>query len=166
MARDVDALLPLCSQVFPNFERDYLDRLRTVADPVLCRALFEQRLIGFKLGYRRGRCLFYSWLGGVDREFRGRGIAAELMARQHELLSCLGYQPVETRTRASNRAMLILNLQCSFEVSGYENNANGVAVVSLRKMLPGKEVGSGAEAVNHLDFAPRKVGASAVECSA
>ena len=128
-------LAPLCARVFPSFEPPYLDRLTHVDEPLLCRALVGDELIGFKLGYRRGPTLFYSWLGGVDPDFRRRGIADALSLLQHDTLATRGYRFVETRTRAANAAMLIVNLRAGFMITGYETDAKGFAVVTQRKPL-------------------------------
>ena len=128
-------LAQLCARVFPGFDPVYLGRLAHVHEPLLCRALADGAMIGFKLGYRRGDALFYSWLGGVDPDFRRRGIADALTRLQHETLVRRGYRFVETRTRAANAAMLIVNLRAGFHITGYETDAKGFAVVTQRKPL-------------------------------
>ena len=128
-------LAGVCARVFPDFDPAYLDRLAHVDEPLLCRALAEEELIGFKLGYRRGAALFYSWLGGVDPGFRRRGIADALSVLQHDALAARGFRHVETRTRAANAAMLIVNLRAGFIVTGYETDTKGFAVVTQRRTL-------------------------------
>ena len=128
-------LAALCARVFPDFDPAYLDRLKHVDEPLLCRALADGEPVGFKLGYRRGPALFYSWLGGVDPDFRRRGIADALGVLQHDALAARGYGFVETRTRAANAAMLIVNLRAGFRITGYETDAKGFAVVTQRKEL-------------------------------
>lgn len=136
-ARDQAPLATLCGRVFGAFDPGYLDRLASVVDPVLVQALHGDAPIGFKLGYRRGATLFYSWLGGVDPDWRRRGIAEQLTIIQHDRLMALGYATVETRTRANNNAMIILNLRSGFEVRGFEIDAAGNPVVTQRKRLAG-----------------------------
>lgn len=128
-------LAPLCVRIFPGFDPAYLGRLAHVDEPLLCRALAGGGMVGFKLGYRRGDALFYSWLGGVDPDFRRRGIAEALTGLQHETLVRRGYRFVETRTRAANAAMLIVNLRAGFTITGYETDAKDFAVVTQRKEL-------------------------------
>lgn len=128
-------LAALCARIFPAFDAAYLDRLAHVHEPLLCRALVDAEMIGFKLGYRRGDALFYSWLGGVDPDFRRRGIADALTRLQHQTLATHGYGFVETRTRAANSAMLIVNLRAGFTITGYETDAKGNPVVTQRKEL-------------------------------
>lgn len=135
-ARSADAVLDLCRLLFPGFDARYLTgRLGTVTDPALCRAMSGGRLTGFKLGYRRGEDLFYSWLGGVHPETRGQGVARDLMERQHSWAAAAGYASVETRTRAANAAMIVLNLRAGFTIAGFEVDRNGIAIVTQRKSL-------------------------------
>jgi ribosomal protein S18 acetylase RimI-like enzyme len=136
-AEHIGALaLPICRAIFSDFDERYLlDRLIQVADP-LCHAAFDgARPVGFKLGYRRGEHLFYSWLGGVLPEARGLGVARQLMTHQHRDLAAAGYRQVATRTRAGNNAMIVLNLRSEFQICGYETYARGFAVVTQRKTL-------------------------------
>ncbi len=135
-------LLALCRSIFADFpERYLLDRLPGLADPVLWLAAEAESWKGFKLGYRRGPELLYSWLGGVAPELRGHGVASELMRLQHEHAAANGYRFVETRTRAANNAMIRLNLRHGFHIAGFENDPRGVAVVIQRKSLDGALAG-------------------------
>ncbi|MCW3849191.1 GNAT family N-acetyltransferase [Sphingomonas sp. LB-2] len=131
-----EPLLTLYRAVFEHIDDAYLlSRLPHMADPMLWIAEDEAGWVGFKLGYRRGATLLYSWLGGVHPRARGQGVASALMVRQHEAAAAQGYARVETRTRAANNAMLMLNLRHGFHVCGYEIDARGIPVVTLRKSL-------------------------------
>lgn len=133
-------LLALYRAIFDSADDAYLlTRLPELVDPMLWIAEDETGWVGFKLAYRRGATL-YSWLGGVHPRARGQGVASELMVRQHEAGAADGYRDVETRTRASNNAMVIANLKHGFHVAGFEIDANGIPVVTLRKRL--NEVGT------------------------
>ncbi|MGH6615692.1 GNAT family N-acetyltransferase [Sphingomonas sp.] len=134
----VALLLPLCAAVFPGFDPDYLaSRLPGIAGHDLWLAWGGAELAGFKLGYRRGPDLLYSWLGGVHPSARRLGIADALMVRQHETAAASGYTHVETRTRAVNNAMIIINLRHGFQIVGFEVDTNGIPVVTQRKDLRG-----------------------------
>ena len=50
------------------------------------QARVGEQLVGFKLGYAHTPTRYYSWLGGVDPEYRRQGIAGGLMHRQHAWL--------------------------------------------------------------------------------
>lgn len=136
LADAIGLLAPIASAAFDSSDAAYIpDRLRLAIDPELWIAEAGETPVGFKLGYRRGPDLFYSWLGGVLPAWQRRGIASALMARQHAALPMLGYRAVETRARAANNAMLILNLRHGFTIVGHEIDARGFAVVTLRKEL-------------------------------
>ena len=131
-----EPLLNLYRAVFEHIDDAYLlSRLPNMTDPMLWIAEDAEGWVGFKLGYRRGSGLLYSWLGGVHPRARGQRVASALMVRQHDAAVAEGYTHIETRTRAANNAMLMLNLRHGFHVAGYETDARGIAVVTLRKLL-------------------------------
>jgi hypothetical protein len=57
------------------------------------------------------------------------------MERQHAHAAAAGYRFVETRTRAANNPMILLNLRHGFHVAGFEVDAKGIPVVIQRKAL-------------------------------
>lgn len=135
-ARDLPALTAACLDIFPGFDITYLSgRLGHVADPALIAAWEGDEIVAFKLGYRRGDALFYSWLGGVRTRARRRGLAERLMAMQHEWVEGAGYAVIETRTRAANNPMILLNLRHGFHIAGFEVDAHDMAIVTQRKFL-------------------------------
>ena len=136
IADAADPLLALCKAVFAEFDSAYLlDRLPHITNPDLWLAIEGGEWAGFKLGYRRGDALLYSWLGGVHPRLRGQGVASELMERQHAHAAAVGYRFVETRTRAVNNPMIRLNLRHGFHVAGFEVDGHGIEVVIQRKRL-------------------------------
>lgn len=138
IADAADPLLALCKAVFLEFNSSYLlTRLPRIADPDLWLAIEGGEWAGFKLGYRRGDTLLYSWLGGVHPRLRGQGVASKLMERQHAYAAAAGYRFVETRTRAVNNPMILLNLRHGFHVAGFEVDTRGIEVVIQRKRLEG-----------------------------
>lgn len=136
-ARAADEVLAFCVLAFDEFTPGYLtSRLLHVDGPALVTARFvDGSMAGFKLGYRRGESLFYSWLGGVHPDARRQGVAGELMRRQHEWVKAQGFAEIETRTRAANNAMLIVNLRSGFRICGFEVDAAGRQIVTQRKAL-------------------------------
>src|SRR5688572_7603596 len=92
-ARSPTDMLVLCHAAFESFSSDYLtSRLPHVDAPCVMIARFpDHSVAGFKLGYRRGATLLYSWLGGVHPDARRQGVAAELMRRQHDWAKTQGY---------------------------------------------------------------------------
>ena len=79
-------------------------------------AFSDDEIVGFKIGYWLDAVKFYSWVGGVKREFREQGIAQELMNRQHSWCRKNGFQIVQTKTKNCFKPMLILNIKNGFDV--------------------------------------------------
>ncbi|QQE81454.1 GNAT family N-acetyltransferase [Alicyclobacillus sp. SO9] len=98
-------------------------------------ALANQQVVGYKIGYQERRTRFYSWLGGVHPEYRGQGIASELMLRQHEWCRSQGYTVVRTQTKNKWRSMLILNLRHGFDVVGTYTDKHGEPKIILEKRI-------------------------------
>lgn len=129
-------LLGMCRTIFPDFQDDYLTgRLALVQDPVLHLAEAGGAPVGFKFGYRRDRHILYSWLGGVVPAARRSGVARALMDRQHADAAASGYGFVETRCRAANTPMILLNLRCGFSIYGFEIDERGLPMALQRKRL-------------------------------
>ena len=84
---DQELLAPLLHQLFSDtLETDFLVDLRYQQQRQPVQAWLVEhagRVVGCKLGYERQPGHYHSWLGGVLPGFRGRGLAAELLRRQH-----------------------------------------------------------------------------------
>ena len=92
-------------------------------------------MVGYKIGYEDKTERFYSWLGGVNLEYRGQGIASELMGRQHAWCREHGYSVVRTQTKNKWRDMLILNLRHGFDIVGVYTDEKGEPKIILEKQL-------------------------------
>lgn len=132
-----EELLDICIKAFNTFDRHYLtERLVFARHLSMVEARSEAgALTGFKLGYSRGRLLYYSWLGAVHPRWQGQGIATALLKHQHAWAHSCGYSQIETRTRTENAAMIILNLKSGFVIKGFETDRNGSGVITQRKIL-------------------------------
>ncbi len=131
-------LIGLLAAVFTNQTPDAIrvDLLTATNYPALLVQLarLRDRIIGCKLGYEREPGLFYSWLGCVDSNFRGQGIAAELMRQQHDWCRARGYKTVQTKTYNQWRSMLLLNIRSGFDIVDTEPGRYGLKIV-LEKPL-------------------------------
>ncbi|MCB0384710.1 MAG: GNAT family N-acetyltransferase [Bdellovibrionales bacterium] len=103
--------------------------------PTLFVALSENEVVGFKLGYERKPGHYYSWMGGVDPDHRGRGIARALMEAQHSWLKSGGYKGLRTHTKNQWQEMIILNLKCGFQIIGTFTDDEGDTKVIMEKTL-------------------------------
>lgn len=94
-----------------------------------------EKVIAFKIGYALDNDKFYSWLGGVDANYRNYGVASKLMEKQHQHLKRNGYKIVQTKTMNKWRSMLILNIKNGFDVIGTYSDENGETKIILEKNL-------------------------------
>jgi len=73
--------------------------------------------IGFKVGYRENRFLFYSAKGGVLQEHRGRGIATKMLHEMCARARAKGYRRIAYDTFPNmHPGMAILGLQEDFRI--------------------------------------------------
>ena len=111
------------------------EKLKEKNNLILFVAKDGDRVVGFKIGYDYGNRTFYSWLGGVHKDYRGKGIAKELMRRQHELVKSMGYTKARTISRNEKREMLILNIKFGFDIKETFISNKGTHKIVLEKML-------------------------------
>lgn len=104
-------------------------------DILLLLARKNGEAVGFKLGHRKGRTKFLSWIGGVKKEFRGSGCATKLMTAQADWCRLKGYRTIETQTMNKWKDMLILNLKNGFDIVGVFEDSELGQKIMLRKTL-------------------------------
>jgi GNAT superfamily N-acetyltransferase len=100
----------------------------------LVLAIENERVVGCKLGYERKPGHFYSWLGGVHPDYRGQGIASQLMRQQHDWCRQHNYHTIRTQTYNQWRSMLILNLRFGFDIIGTVQGTHGLTIVLEKKV--------------------------------
>lgn len=98
-------------------------------------AMDGTKVIGYKIGYELDNNKFYSWLGGVDTNYRKHGIASELMEKQHQYLKENGYSVIQTKTMNKWRSMLVLNIKNGFDVIDTYIDEKGLHKIILEKKL-------------------------------
>lgn len=114
---------------------DFVSRVEERVGSMLQLALVDSVVVGYKLGYRRNPEVFYSWLGGVLPPYRRRGIARELLRRQHAWCQSQGYRRVRTDTTNAFRAMLLLNVRAGFDVIGtFHDTEHGLTIMLERAL--------------------------------
>ncbi len=134
LCEEISSLYELCFKKTLNQEK--LNSVQTMHKSILVVACREKnRLLGFKLGYGKDGDTFYSWLGCVHPDFRGLGIAGELMTLQHKECTNDGYKKIETRTRSEFSSMLRLNLQKDFKITGTLFDDSGKIKIVMEKNL-------------------------------
>jgi predicted GNAT superfamily acetyltransferase len=125
-----------CLNIFSAFDSEKLERRFGEAKHLLINLAFDgEKLVGFKVGYQIDPTKFYSWLGGVDENYRKCGIAQELMKRQHDWCVEKSYKVVQTKTKNSFKPMLILNIKNGFDIVGVYHNSRNELKIVLEKTL-------------------------------
>lgn len=114
--RDIQSLSRRLFGEYVDNEGDW--RIRQMPSFSVFVARSDGLLVGFKMGYAHTKTRYYSWLGGVDPDFRRQGVARQLMKNQHDWLIENRYLSVETGARQSNTAMTKLNLSGGFKAVG------------------------------------------------
>lgn len=133
---DIDMVVGLDALIFGNgWAAKIRERLRT--EPTLFTQLVfsDAKLIAMKAGYQKSPDTFGSWIGGVHPDFRGRGIAKDLMRRQHAWCKNRGYKTVTTTSQNKFKSMLILNLKEGFDIVGTETGTDGILRIRFAKVL-------------------------------
>ena len=77
----------------------------------------EGELLGFKVGYQSDKPdTFYSWMGGVRPEFRGKGIATSLAEEQERWAKAQGFTSVFFKTRNRFPEMIQFGVKRGFKI--------------------------------------------------
>lgn len=114
---------------------DLFNKMKMKPELLVIAAMDGTKVIGYKIGYKLDVDKFYSWLGGVDTNYRKHGIASELMEKQHQYLKDLGYNVVQTKTMNKWRSMLVLNIKNGFDVIDTYIDEKGLHKIILEKKL-------------------------------
>ena len=94
----------------------YQDRLQHRLSLALV-AVWEGELAGFKVGYQSELPeTFYSWMGGVRPDFRGKGIATALAEEQERWAKAQGFTAVFFKTRNRFPAMIQFGIKRGFKI--------------------------------------------------
>ena len=94
----------------------YEERLRHRVSLALV-AFWEGQLAGFKVGYQSELPeTFYSWMGGVRAEFRGKGIATALAEEQERWAKAQGFTSVFFKTRNRFNEMIQFGIKRGFKI--------------------------------------------------
>ena len=94
----------------------YTERLRHRLHMALV-AEKDGDLLGFKVGYQSDTpATFYSWMGGVRPEFRGKGIATALAEEQERWAKAQGFAAVVSKTRNRFPGMIQFGIKRGFKI--------------------------------------------------
>lgn len=136
-------LSPLMKGVFEvhakNFGRTdadgLIEEINRKFEVTILVAQLGDAVVGYKIGYERKPQHYYSWIGGVAAEARGRGIATELIRRQQEWCRAKGYRSIRTTSKNKWRDMMALNLRHGFDIIGCFVDGHGDPKIMMEKRL-------------------------------
>ena len=134
----IDEVYNLECEIFDSpYSKDKLKRESSVKNHLMILiAYIDGKAVGYKIGFELSARIFYSWIGGVVPGNRGKGIARQLMEKQHELIPEMGHKCVRTFTENKYKDMLILNLRHGFDVIGvYKSDHDEKQTIMLEKLL-------------------------------
>lgn len=94
------------------------------AESLALLARIDGKPVGCKIGYalddEHGEKVFYSWLGGVDSNYRKQGIASNLLSYQERWLKTQGYREVRVKSMNHYPNMLRFLIGKGYQVAGLE----------------------------------------------
>ncbi|MGM0847077.1 MAG: GNAT family N-acetyltransferase [Bacillota bacterium] len=128
------AIIELHKVIFGTSD-DLINKMESKNKILVVTAMTGSKVIGYKIGYKLNNDKFYSWLGGVDPNYRKLGIASGLMEKQHQYLKKNGYSVVQTKTMNKWRKMLVLNIKNGFDVIDTYIDEKGLHKIVLEKKL-------------------------------
>ena len=129
------------SQAIPEFDNAYpVAEYQTRLSDKPMLALFikvEGEVAGFKLGYELGNGQFYSWLGGILPEFRGLGLAKQLLLVQEHWAREQGYHQIEVKTLNRFASMLKMLISNQYQITSLKQDTDNKSLnkISLQKSL-------------------------------
>jgi predicted GNAT superfamily acetyltransferase len=130
----LEGILELHKDIFGTSD-DLINKMTSKPQLLVITALYRKKVIGYKIGYAIDNNKFYSWLGGVETNFRKYGVASRLMELQHQYLKENGYNVVQTKTMNKWRNMLVLNIKNGYDVIDTHIDEKGLHKIVLEKKL-------------------------------
>lgn len=130
----LEGILELHKDIFGTSD-DLINKMTSKPQLLVITAMDDKKVIGYKIGYEIDSNKFYSWLGGVDTNYRKYGVASILMKKQHQYLKENGYNVVQTKTMNKWRSMLVLNIKNGFDVIDTYIDEKGLHKIVLEKNL-------------------------------
>lgn len=133
-ARLLESIVGLHTAIFGTAD-NLINKMANRPGLLVITAMSGAKVIGYKIGYALDDTKFYSWLGGVDTNFREFGIGSTLMEKQHQYLRKKDYRVVQTKTMNKWRSMLILNIKNGFDIMDTYKDEKGLHKIILEKNL-------------------------------
>ncbi|RLV58996.1 GNAT family N-acetyltransferase [Parashewanella curva] len=84
-------------------------------------AYVEGEPAGYKIGYALSNEQFYSWLGGVAKDYRNLGVAQQLLDAQEQWVQTKGYGVLKVKTMNQFKGMLCMLINNDYQLMGIES---------------------------------------------
>jgi GNAT superfamily N-acetyltransferase len=117
------------------YRTSFEDMVRDRQDVICLMAHLEGNPVGYKVGYRDRPGTYYSYSGGVLKDYRGQGIAKRMQDLQHGMIKSRGYTSVYYNSFNKFRNMLLFGLDTGFVPVGVEYRPEGEISIKLTKDL-------------------------------
>ncbi len=132
----MEDLLSIYNLLFNDADDDFFRmRIKSHADLLIIIARHGDRVIGFKIGYPILDQTFYSWIGGIDPEFRRRGIGNRLAEIQEKWAREKGFKQLKTKSMNRFKPMMMLNLKRGFDITKVYTNDKGQTKIVFYKSI-------------------------------
>jgi GNAT superfamily N-acetyltransferase len=119
----IDDMEPIYSLNEAIFGEERLINTLDRKDLLLLLATIDEVPVGFKVGYRENRFVFYSAKGGVLPDFRRQGVAQVLMDAMVERARAMGYARLAFDTFPNlHPGMTVLGIQEGFRLMKADYN--------------------------------------------
>lgn len=118
-----------------RYSARFEDQVQDRRDVLALIAHLEGNPVGYKIGYHDKPGLYYSWSGGVLKDYRGQGLARRMQDWQHAWLRARGYRMVHFTSFNKFRPMLKFGLDTGFIPTGVDLSPEGELSIRFRKDL-------------------------------
>lgn len=122
-------------RAIPEFAEHYpLAKLETRLkgrDSLVLLALDGETAVGYKVGYAETPTRFYSWLGAVLPEHRGKGLARQMLHYQEQWCREQDFEEITVWSENRYRGMLVFLLKEGYDIFA----VSGDGKILFRKML-------------------------------
>ena len=103
-------------------KKQYLNRLRNRKYSIFF-AIDGNKTVGYAVSYGKGE-KFYIWTIAVLNDYRGKGVAKELLKKSIDAGKEFGYRKVYLKTRNTFKNMIFLALKFGFKITNITKKAD------------------------------------------
>ena len=103
-------------------KKQYLNRLRNRKYSIFF-AIYDNKTVGYAVSYGKGE-KFYIWTIAVLKDYRGKGVAKELLNKSIGAGKEFGYRKVYLKTRNTFKNMISLALKFGFKITNVTKKAD------------------------------------------